>query len=111
MTTTLKPHDFYVKLCRLADKYSKNPGEESEYISRVLEKWDKCRFAETNEASFEYLRNWAIDNASDVETMKEVVGLLDSHIEEEIRHLFPAHASNVRKMIGIPEPVSEEDAA
>lgn len=113
MTTTLKPHDFYLKLAQFADRYTANSSnenyaEELEYVDMILEKWDKWRFAETNELSFNYLRDWSIDNAPDAELMKKVVGMIDAHVEENIQFLFPAHITNVRKAIGMPEPVVEE---
>jgi hypothetical protein len=116
MTTTLKPHDFYLKLAQFSDRYTANSGnenydEELEYVLLVLNNWDKWRFAETNELSFGYLRDWAIDNAPDAGLMKEVVGLIDSHVEENLVSLFPAHGTNIRKTIGMPEPVEEPPVA
>lgn len=109
MTTTLKPHDFYVKLSELVDRKSQSADSETlEYLLTLLDKWDKCRFAETNEISFGYIRNWAIDNATDVDIMTSVVELIDGHIEEQIIFLSPDHRVYTRKEIGIPEPVKEE---
>lgn len=110
MTTTLKPHDFYVKLSEFTDEKARTSGtEELGYFTAALEKWEKCRFAETNELSFAYLRNWAIDNATDAELMTALVELIDAHVEENLKTLFPAHATNARKLIGIPEPAKEEE--
>lgn len=109
MTTTLKPHDFFVKLSELVDRKTQSADSETlGYLVTLLEKWDKSRFAETNELSFAYIRNWAIDNAPDVEIMTSVVELIDGHIEEQIIFLFPDHRIHTRKAIGIPEPVKEE---
>lgn len=109
MTTTLRPHDFYVKLTELVDKKAMTADSETlEYLLPLLEKWDKCRFAETNELGFAYLRNWAIDNAPDVSIMTSVVELIDGHIEEQLTFLSPEHRVFTRKAIGIPEPVKEE---
>lgn len=113
MTNTLKPHDFYLKLAKFADRYTANSGnenyaEELDYVNAVLGNWEKWRFAETNELSFNYLRDWAIDNAPDAELMKELVGLIDSHVEENVKTLFPAHGTSIRKAVGMPEPVAED---
>lgn len=112
MTTTLRPHDFYVKLSELVDKKAQSADSETmEYLLPLLKKWDKCRFAETNEFSFAYIRNWAIDNAPDVSIMTSVVELIDGHVEEQLTALFPEHRISVRKAIGIPEPIKEESKA
>lgn len=113
MTTTLRPHDFFLSLSTFADRNrtdvdDENHGDILKYVVSLRDNWDKWRFAETNELSFAYLRNWAIDNAPDAEVMQKVVELIDAHIEECLTLLYPEHGTYVRKAIGIPEPVKEE---